>query len=62
MLFTEARFSTLAVEAKVLDDAMMQDTADSILQFGIPGPVIMRPDPDARGRFEALFSGSVMPH
>ena len=30
---------------KVLDDELMQDTVDSVLQFGILNPVIVRPDP-----------------
>ena len=30
---------------KVLDDELMQETVDSVLQFGILNPVIVRPDP-----------------
>lgn len=31
---------------KVLDDELMQDTVDSIMQFGVLTPAIARPDPD----------------
>ena len=30
---------------KVLDDELMQDTVDSIMQFGVLTPAIVRPDP-----------------
>lgn len=30
---------------KVTDDALMQDTVDSIMQFGVMSPAIIRPDP-----------------
>lgn len=31
---------------KVVDDELMQDTVDSIMQFGVLTPAIVRPDPD----------------
>lgn len=31
---------------KVLDDELMQQTVDSITQFGVLSPVIIRPDED----------------
>ena len=31
---------------KVVDDELMQDTVDSIMQFGVLTPAIARPDPD----------------
>ena len=30
---------------KVVDDALMQETVDSIMQFGVLNPTIIRPDP-----------------
>lgn len=30
---------------KVMDDELMQDTVDSIMQFGVMSPAIIRPDP-----------------
>lgn len=31
---------------KVVDDALMQETVDSIMQFGVLNPAIIRPDPE----------------
>lgn len=30
---------------KVVDDVLMQETVDSIMQFGVLNPTIIRPDP-----------------
>lgn len=37
---------------KVVDDALMQETVDSIMQFGVLNPTIIRPDP--RGGYEMV--------
>jgi len=37
---------------KVLDDELMQDTVDSVIQFGVLNPAIVRPDPN--GGFEMI--------
>lgn len=37
---------------KVVDDALMQETVDSIMQFGVLNPAIIRPDP--KGGYEMV--------
>ena len=39
---------------KVVDDALMQETVDSIMQFGVLNPTIIRPDPG--GGYEMVIS------
>ena len=42
---------------KVVDDALMQETVDSIMQFGVLNPTIIRPDPGGGYEMVAGLAG-----